>query len=57
MKIVVDFSSASLFPTRKWEAVPGWNKGIDHLTLRRTQGAGIVKDLKGDRGRILDTFT
>ena len=33
---VAGFSSASLFPGRKWEAVT-------HLMWRRTQGAGIIK--------------
>ena len=35
------------------------NKRKEHLTRRRTQGAGIVKgwDDKRDRGRISDTFT
>ena len=44
---VVGFSSASLFLARKTGGNhPGWNhltKGIDLLTWRRTQGAGIVK--------------
>ena len=68
---VVGFSSASLFPTRKREAVPhneagsshpGWNyetKGINYLMRRKTQEAGIVKywEDKRDRERIPDTFT
>ena len=59
---MVGFSSASLFPTRKWEAVTqgGTIKPEeDHLPRKRTQGAGIVKgwDDKRDRGRIPDTFT
>ena len=44
---VMGFTSASLFPARKWEGVtkgvttePG---GIDHLMQRRSQGGGIVK--------------
>ena len=37
---VVGFSSASLFPARKPEAV---TQGINHLMRRRTQGASIVK--------------
>ena len=42
---VVGFSSASLFPKRKREAVTqGGTRGIDHRTRRRrTQVAGIVK--------------
>ena len=60
---VFGFTLASLFPARKREAVTlGWNHlitGIDHLTRKRTQGAGIVKgwEDKQDRGRIPDTFT
>ena len=56
---VVGLSSASLFPTRKWEAAnQGGTRVIDHLTWRRTQGAGIVKgwEDKRERGRIPDTF-
>ena len=39
-----------------------WNHGtneIDHMTRRRTQGAGIVKSRedKRDRERLPDTFT
>ena len=39
---------------------PGWNnltRGIDHLTWRRTEGAGIFKgwEDKRDRLRIPDT--
>ena len=60
---VAGFSSASLFPAKKRDAVthggtmePG---GIDHLTRRKTLGAGIVKgwEDKRDRGRLPDTFT
>ena len=41
---VVGFSSASLFPARKWEAVSqGGTMAIDHLSWRRTQGVGIIK--------------
>ena len=37
---VVRFSSASLFPTRKWEAVTeGGDMGIDHL-MRRIKFSG-----------------
>ena len=48
---VLGFSSASLFAARKREA--------DHLTWRRTQGAGVVKGWHDNRdhGRIPDTFT
>ena len=55
---VVGFSSAFLFPARKWEAVTqSGTRGRDYLA-RRTQGASIVKGLedKQDRGRIPDTF-
>ena len=47
------FSSASLFPERKREAVTqGGTRGIDHPTRRKTQGAGIYKGWEGkiDRG-------
>ena len=57
---VIGFSSASLFPERKWEAVTqGRTRGTDHSTRRRTQGVGTVKVLedKRDRGCIADTFT
>ena len=57
---VVGFSSASLFPTRKWESVTqGGTRGIDHLMRRRIRGAGIVKgwEDKWDRVCIPDTFT
>ena len=57
---VVGFSSAALFPAKKWEAVTqGRNRGIDHPTQRRTQGADIIKrwEDKRDRGRIPNTFT
>ena len=41
---MVGFSSASLFPARKWEAfTQGRTIEIDHLTRRRTQGAVIDK--------------
>ena len=44
---VVSFSSASLFPAKKWEAVTqGGTREIDHLMRRRTQGASIVKGLE-----------
>ena len=40
---VVGFSSAALFPARKWESVThGGTMGIDHLMQRRTQRASIV---------------
>ena len=57
---MVGFSSASLFPTRKWEAVTqGGIMEIDNLARKRTQEAGIVKgwDSKRDPGRISDTLT
>ena len=53
------FSSASLFPARKQEAVThGGTRNIDHLTRRRNKGAGIVKGWEDNRGRgrIPDTF-
>ena len=41
---VVGFRPASLFPSRKWEAVTqGGTRGIDHLMQKRTQEAGIMK--------------
>ena len=57
---MVGFSSASLFPARRWEAVTqGGTRGIDHPIRRKTQGVGIMKGLedKRDRGCIPDTFT
>ena len=57
---VVGFSSASLFPARKREALTqGGTRGIDHLTQRRNQEAGVVKgwEDKRDSGSIQDTFT
>ena len=57
---MVVFSSASLFPVRKREAVTqSGNRDIAHPTWRKAQGAGTVKGLKdkGDGGRIPDTFT
>ena len=57
---VVSFSSASLLITRKREAVTqGGTRGIDWVTWRKTQGAGIVKgwEEKRDRWSIPDTFT
>ena len=57
---VVGFSSAFLFPARKREAVTeGGTRRIDHLTWRRSQRAGIVKDWeeKRDGERIPDKFT
>ena len=36
---MVGLSSASLFPTKKWEAVT-----LGGTMRRKTQGAGIVKD-------------
>ena len=59
----VGFSSASIFPVRKREAVTQGEtiepRGIDHLTQRTAQGAGIVKgwEDKRDRGLTPDTFT
>ena len=57
---LVSFSSASLFPVRKWEAITqGGTRGIDHPMQRKTGGAAIVKSWedKRDRGHIPDTFT
>ena len=43
-KKVASFSSASLFPARKREAVTqGGTMVTDHLTRRRNQGAGRAK--------------
>ena len=56
---MVGFSSASLFPARKWEAVTqGGTRGIDHPMGRKTQGPGIVKDWEDnpDYGHIPDIF-
>ena len=56
----VGFISVSLFLARKREAVTqAETRGIDHLTWRRAQGAGILKgcEEKRDRGFIPDTFT
>ena len=48
---MVGFSSASIFSVRKQELVTqGGTRGIDHLTRRRTQGAGVSK-----AGRISET--
>ena len=44
---VVSFSAASLFPARKGDAVT--QGGTDHLTRRRTQGAGTVKGWEDKR--------
>ena len=47
---VVGFSSAFLFPTRKWDRVnQGGTSGIDHTTRRKTQGTDIVKGWKDKR--------
>ena len=56
---LVRFSSFSLFPVRKREAVNVWNPAIDHPTRRITQGLGIIKcwEDRPDLGRIPDTFT
>ena len=57
---VVGFSSTSLFPTRKREAVTqNGTRGIYHLMWRRTQGTGIIKgrEDKRDHERIPETFT
>ena len=44
---VVGFSSVSLFPAREWESVTQVEtRGIDLLTRRRTQDAGIFKGLE-----------
>ena len=54
------FSSASLFPTRKWEAVIKVEIiGMNYLTRRIAQVAVIVKawEDKRDREGIPDTFT
>ena len=41
---VVNSSSASLFPARKWEAATEvGTREINHLMSRRTQGASIIK--------------
>ena len=57
---VMGFSSASLFPVRKRDAVTqDETRGlIENPTRRRTQGAGIIKGWqdKRDSGRIPDTF-
>ena len=56
---VVGFSSASLFPARKREAVTqAGTRGIDHPMWRKTQGACIVKGWKNiqDCGRTSYTF-
>ena len=60
LREVVGFSSASIFPARKREAVnQNGTRGMDHLMRRRTPGAGIGKDWedKRDHGRIPDAFT
>ena len=57
---VASFSSASLFPATKWEAVTqDGNRELDHLTQRKAQRAGIVKgwEEKRDCWRFPDTFT
>ena len=57
---MVGFSSDSLFLATKREAVTkGGTRGVDHLTLKRTQGNSIVKgwEDKRDGGRIPDPFT
>ena len=47
------FSSASLFPTRKWEAITqGGIRGIDHTSQRRTQEIYIGWD-GGSLGSII----
>ena len=53
---MVGFSSASLFPARKREAVSQGGPGIGDPTWRKTQGAGTVKgyEYKRDRGCIPD---
>ena len=56
----MNFSSASLFPARKWEAdTQGGTRRIYHPTRKRTQGADIVKGwaAKQNQERIPDTFT
>ena len=54
---VVGFSSSSLFPARKRNAVTqGVTRGIDHQTQRRTQGAGIVKGWEDKRGYLFIYF-
>ena len=47
---VVSFSSVSLFPCKEmggshssWKSWNHLNRGIDHLTWGKTQGAGMVK--------------
>ena len=57
---VLGFRSIFIFPARKQEVVnQSGIRGIDHLTRRRTRGAGMVKSWedKRDDGRIPDTFT
>ena len=57
---VVSFSSAYLFPARKYEVVTqGGTRGIEHPTRRRTQGTGIVKGWEDKRNgkHIPDIFT
>ena len=58
----VDFSSASLFPAKKWEAVnqvETMEIGMDHLTQMKTQKEGIIKSLEDKRecGCLPDIFT
>ena len=55
----MSFSSASLFSAKKWEAVTQvGTRAIDHLTQRKTKGAGIVKGWKHkwDHGGVPDPF-
>ena len=58
---MVGFSSDTLFPVRKWEAVTEveTERMIHYPTGRITQGAGIVKgwENKEAHDRIPDTFT
>ena len=43
---VVGFSSAYLFPARKWEAVTLGGTSLKDLPMWRTQGASIIKGWK-----------
>ena len=54
---MVGFSSASLFPARKWEAdTQGGTRVIGHSTRRITQRAGLVKRYRCILDTFIDTF-
>ena len=56
---MVNFSSVSLLPARKREAVnQGGTREIGHPTRKRTRGAGIINGREDKRGSglISDTF-